>query len=111
MTKLLVDKSRLWKSKSLFPIPPHLSLLARLLEMKDDSGKTALLIACQKKDSSLIELLVQAGADINAIDHDGNSAVLLAASSLEKDTIPSKDLSPFIFKVRIPFHSILFFVE
>ena len=71
------------------------------LEARNESGKTAFLIASQKKDCALIELLVEAGADVNAADQDGNSAILLAAYCPFKDVIPPKDVSPAIFKVEL----------
>ncbi len=74
-------------------------LLKKLLEVKDDKGATALLIACHNKDYSLVELLVESGADVRATDLNGNSAILLAASGPAPDHIPSKELSPAIFKV------------
>ena len=74
-------------------------LLKRLLEAKDDNGATALLIACHNKDYSLVELLVESGADVKATDLNGNTAILLAASGPAPDHIPSKELSPAIFKV------------
>ena len=77
---------------------PDGALLSSLLEAKNESGKTAFLMASQK-DCSLIELLVEAGADVNAADQDGNTAILLAAYCPFKDVTPSKDFSPAIFKV------------
>jgi len=65
-------------------------LLSRLLEAENESGKTAFLIASQK-DCALIELLGEAGTDVNAADQDGNGAILLAAYCPFQDVIPSKD--------------------
>ncbi len=78
-----------------------LNLTSQLLEQKNETGKTALLMACQKKNFALIELLVNAGADVNAVDQDGNTAILLVACCPFKDAIPCKDVSPAIFKVII----------
>ena len=75
-------------------------LLTHLLEMKNDSGKTAILISCQNKDYALVEFLVEAGADLRAVDQDGNSAIILAASSTAVDETLSKVLSPTICRVR-----------
>ncbi len=72
------------------------------LEAKNESGMTALLIACWKRDYAIIELLVEAGADVTAIDRQsGNGAILLAASSPAEDQIPSEELSPGISKVLL----------
>ena len=90
MVKLLIDKSS---------SAPDDILLSRLLEAKNESGKTAFLIASQKKDCALIELLVEAGADVNAADQEGNTAILLMAYCPIKDVTPSKTISPAIFKV------------
>ncbi len=78
-------------------------LLTHLLEMKNDSGKTAILISCQNKDYALVEFLVEAGADLRAVDQDGNSAIILAASSTAEDETLSKVLSPTICRVFINF--------
>lgn len=74
-------------------------LLTSLLEVKNESGKTALLISCKNKDCGLIELLIAAGAVLNAVDSDGNTAIVLTASSDALDEIPCKILSPSILKV------------
>lgn len=73
--------------------------LEKLLEAKDEWGMTALLIACKKKDSALIEFLIEAGANSKAVDEDGRTAIVLAAYSLDEDRIPNKELSPKIHKV------------
>ncbi len=79
---------------------PGLSLSTqKLLEAKDKSGLTALLISCREKDHSTIELLVESGADVQAVDVDGNTALMLASASLVEDTIPAENSSPNIFKV------------
>ena len=92
MAKMLVEKTKELDAT-------NSDLLASLLEMTNESEKTALLIACEKKDYGIIELLVEAGADLKASDADGNSAILLAAFSNVPDAIPCKILSPTIFKV------------
>ena len=87
---MLIDKSS---------SAPDGILLSRLLEAKNGYGKTAFLLASEKKDCALIELLVEAGADVYAADQDGNTAILLAAYCPFKDVTPSEDNSPAIFKV------------
>lgn len=78
--------------------------LAILLETKNEQGMTAFLVACLQKEYALIELLVDAGTDLNAADLDGNTAISLIASSIiNMDEIPSKDVAPEIFKVHIIF--------
>ena len=77
----------------------RLPLLGKLLEAKNENGETALLIACRNKDFALVEVLVEYGADVKAVDKDGNTAILLAACSTAPDDIPHKENSPSIFKV------------
>jgi len=89
MAKMLVEKTKELDAT-------NSDLLASLLEMTNESGKAALLIACEKKDYAIIELLVEAS---KASDADGNSAILLAACNYVPDAIPCKILSPSIFKV------------
>ena len=95
-----MDQSKLWDN-SAAPQSP----LAKLLEAKDECGRTALLIACHKMDYSVIELLIEAGADLKSVDQDKNTSILSAVTGPGNDAIPSKDLSPSIFKVIIAFHS------
>jgi len=99
MAKILVNKSKLWDNSS-SPLSP----LAKLLEAKDESGRTAFLIASKNLDYSVIELLIEAGTDVNSVDQDKNTSILLAATGPENDAAPSKDLSPFIYEVNITFH-------
>ena len=75
------------------------SQLEELLEAKNELGMTALLLACQTKDCAIIELLVKAGANLKAVDADGRTAIILAASSPEEDQIPTEEGSPNIFEV------------
>ncbi len=65
---------------------------------------TAFLVACQMKDCTrndctVIELLVEAGADTNAVDKEGNTAIIFASSSLKPATV--QEFSPSILKVII----------
>ena len=70
---------------------------------------TALAIACHLKDPTLIELLVDAGADCKVLDQEGNTAILFAAISPTDDKIPNQELAPAIFKVIIS--TVLLFVK
>jgi len=89
-----VNESKDWITSDKSP------LLGKLLEAKNESGMTALLISCQCQDYSIVELLVEAGADFNATDEDGNTTTILAASSQDKKiSIPTKESSPIIYQV------------
>jgi len=74
----------------------------KLLESRNTSGMTALLIAVSQKNYALIELLISAGADLKAADQNGDTALILAASHpMRKDSNPPKDLlSPSLIKVK-----------
>ena len=52
----------------------------RLLEARDTQGRTALLLATLLGRSALAESLVAAGADVNAQDHQRDSAYLVAGA-------------------------------
>ena len=96
MTKLLLDNI-----KSSDPIN-----LKRLLEARNKSGTTALMIAVDQRDFPLIELLIgTAGADVKAVDGNGDTALIRATKNLTEDNdIPPKHLlSPFLFKVLFHF--------
>ncbi len=58
------------------------TVLSTLLEAKGTAGKTALLVACQQMDRAAIELLIEAGANVNAVDINGNTAAMIAANNL-----------------------------
>ena len=73
--------------------------LEKLLEAKNNDGMTALLIASQKKNCALIEILIKDGASLKAVDKDGRTSIILAASSSDEDQVPTEKLSPEIFKV------------
>lgn len=94
MAKLLISESIGWIMMG------GSTLSSNLLEAKDHSGATALLIACKDKDYAMIELLVDSGADVKAVDQNGNTAILLSASSPDPDEIPTNEISPAIFKVK-----------
>lgn len=93
MAKLLVNKS---KTKIM---PNGSSLLKHLLEVQNETNMSALLVASKLRDPALIELLVEAGTNCEALDEESNSALLLAASSLAEDRAPTKELCPSIFEV------------
>ena len=48
------------------------------LEERDDYGKTALLMASAVHGVEAVSLLLEAGADVEAMDHGGYSSLLLA---------------------------------
>ncbi len=51
------------------------------LEIKDDKGRTALMIATYNEDTAISEMLILAGADVNAQDEMLNSPFLYAGAS------------------------------
>lgn len=53
---------------------------SQLLEARNETDMTALLIASLKKDKKIIELLIEFGSDVKAADQNGNTAIILAAS-------------------------------
>lgn len=88
------------------------SQLHNLLLAKNKGGMTALLVACKFKDPALIEHLVTAkaaaGENLEDVDREGRTAIILSVSSEEEDRIPTEKLSPKIFKVNIfMFYNIL----
>ena len=64
-----------------------------------NSKLTPLLFSCSKLSCPIIELLVDAGADVKAVDENGNTAAILAASSSIRTFVLKKTDSPGIFKV------------
>ena len=85
--------------------------LKRLLEARNISGTTALMIAVDQKNFQLIELLIDTGADVKALNENGDTALILAATnSSPKGFNPPKNLlSPFLVKVLI--HSQLNYIN
>ena len=77
--------------------------LARLaiLEGKDDNGMTPLLLACLKRRIDLIELYVEAGADVLAVDAKGNNALMILIQSTEQLVLPRQETNRQIFDVII----------
>ena len=51
------------------------------LEIKDNKGRTALMIATYNEDNKIAEMLISAGADVNAQDEMLNSPFLYAGAS------------------------------
>jgi len=74
-------------------------LLYKLLEAKAKSGKTAFLISVLRRDYPTIEMLIDYGANIYAVDGESNSALMVIASNPEWDDIPSKEICPAIYEV------------
>lgn len=75
---------------------------------------TAVQLACVFKSCSIIELLVEAGSDLKAIDVEGNTAIMVIAYSppIIQMEFPKAELSPSIFKVNfISACCSLFFAE
>lgn len=82
-------------------MPSFSCRLEKLLEATNASGMTALLIAVSQKDCPLIELLVDAGADMKAADENGDTGLILAAKDppLKDFILPQNLLSPVLLKV------------
>jgi len=74
--------------------------LKRLLEARNLSGMTVLLVAVEQRDYALIELLIGAGADLKAVDENGYTALIRTSMKLSKeDCNHLQDLLSTIFKV------------
>jgi ankyrin repeat protein len=58
-----------------------------LLNAQNDRGLTALLLAAQKNDLALMQLLLEAGADVNARDRDKRSALSSACDNANVDAV------------------------
>uniref|UniRef100_A0A8V5GBT4 Uncharacterized protein n=1 Tax=Melopsittacus undulatus TaxID=13146 RepID=A0A8V5GBT4_MELUD len=54
--------------------------LLRRLDVKEHRGKTPLLVAVTARQPAIVYDLIQAGADVNAVDNKGQSALHLAAT-------------------------------
>ena len=76
--------------------------MEQLLETRTVKSKmTPLLFSCSKMIYPIIELLVDAGADLKAVDENGNTAAIIADSSSIMTLVPIKTDSPEIFKVLL----------
>lgn len=51
-----------------------------VLETKNEQGKIAGMIACHQKNCTVVELIVKAGADIQAVDANGNTTFIMAVT-------------------------------
>lgn len=72
-----------------------------ILEEKDDNGMTPLLFACLKRRIDIIELYVESGADVSAVDAKGNNALMILIQSSEPLVLPRQETNPLIFEVNI----------
>ena len=50
------------------------------LEQRDEYGSTALILATFNSHTEAVRLLIDHGADINAVGYDGNTALMIALS-------------------------------
>jgi ankyrin repeat protein len=55
-----------------------------VLEAVDDAGRTPLLTAAAIGNITIVELLIERGANVNASDNDGRSALHYAAGKLNR---------------------------
>jgi len=76
--------------------------LKRLLEARNPSGMTALLVAVEQSDFPLIELFIGAGADLKAVDENGDTALIHASMTASKENCNQlkEFLSPTLLKVN-----------
>lgn len=51
------------------------------IDSKNNQGRTALHIACMKGHLQIAQLLVRSGADLDAVDDDGNTPLHLASQN------------------------------
>lgn len=75
------------------------------IDARDKSELTPLMLACYKNNYALVELLVRAGADVKAVDKDGDTPIIMTAIKALSDksaTFPSEKNSPAIFRVSHP---------
>lgn len=81
-------------------LPSDCHQLKKLLEAPCNKiGDTALLMSCYHVDYAMIELLIEAGADMTCTNLGGNTAIHMLAACLRKEKIPSKELFPCIAQV------------
>ena len=80
-------------------IPSNCHQFKRLLEAPTRTGDTALLVSCYLVDYAMIELLIDAEADMTSTNLEGNTAIHMLASKLLKENIPCKELFPYMAQV------------
>ena len=51
-----------------------------ILDLAEDRGRTALMIAAQREHAKIVSRLIEAGADTNLLDKSGKSAMDLAGN-------------------------------
>ena len=74
-------------------------LLQMFLEAKTSSGMTAALIACEFQDYNILDLLMNAGSNLNIHDEKGNA--MLERVTFCTIQLPPKDLCPAIHGVLL----------
>ena len=84
--------------------PVHLKIF---LEAENNIGWTAFLLSCYQKDYALMELLLEAGADVWALDRNENSALMIALNTLDFP-LPSEEQCPSIYEVHFNFNHLRF---
>lgn len=87
-----VEAADLPKVKALITAKPE------LLAAGDDLGLTALLLAAKRDNLPLMKLLLEAGADVNATDRNGNSALDRALDAGSPDAVRLL----LQFKIKLP---------
>jgi len=78
----------------------------RFLESKnEDDGRTALLISCYYKDYTTVDILIEAGANVAAIDSICMTALTWAALPISRESFilscPTEKEAPSIYQVII----------
>lgn len=51
------------------------------IDLKDNDGNTALILACQNNHENVVKLLVEKSADTSLCNHDGNTALMWASQN------------------------------
>ena len=74
----------------------HNTLKTDLLESRDGDGRTTFLIACSECNYDICKILIDAGANINAIDNDNSSCLLLTLNNYKKQPIQVKKIIKLI---------------
>jgi len=57
------------------------------INLKDGKGETPLHLAASRGNKSIVELLIQQGADVNAQSRDGSTPIYLAAFAGQKEIV------------------------